>query len=80
MAWALLITTAKVFQNLQLGNKLKFPRLYCVLFAAGTGRRRYTAIMKQQFENPELEVIELDVRDIIATSGDGEGEGEDFTS
>lgn len=30
--------------------------------------------MKQQFENPELEVIELDVRDIIATSG-GDGGG-----
>ena len=40
----------------------------------------YYAIMKQQFENPEMDVIELDVRDIIATSGDGEGEGEDFTS
>lgn len=27
--------------------------------------------MKKQFENPELEVIELDVTDIIATSNPG---------
>ena len=35
---------------------------------------------KNLFESPEIEVIELEVSDIIATSGDGEGEGEDFTS
>ena len=34
--------------------------------------------MKEEYRKPELELILLDDRDIVTSSGEGEGEGDDF--